>query len=205
MFGVNTYIVWDEESLNAAVIDPGMIDPAEENVIDTFIKQNNLKVVHLINTHLHLDHTFGVKHIGYKYNVILKGHYNDYVLGEHIPAQARAFGIECDGKTVIIDQNIKEGDKIMLGEQWLEVIHVPGHSPGSIVLYSPNDKFLISGDVLFKNSIGRSDLAGGNAQQLISNIQTKLLTLPDDTIVYPGHGPSTTIGNEKIFNPYIEG
>lgn len=203
MFGVNTYILWDEASREAAVVDPGMIDEAEERVLDDFIKRNDLKVTHLINTHMHLDHTFGDRHIKKLYGVGVEGHQSDDFLGENLPAQARAFGIGQEVTPIEIERNLREGDKIMIGDEALEVLHVPGHSPGSLVLYAPKSRFLLAGDVIFKNSIGRTDLAGGNGPELIDGIQSKIMTLPPDTIVYPGHGPSTTIGSEATFNPYL--
>lgn len=203
MFGVNTYVLWDEKTLEAAIVDPGMVDEAEENVLDSFIERNHLKVTHLINTHLHLDHTFGDKHVMERYGVELEGHHSDEFLGDNLPAQARAFGIGREVAPIDIDKELKEGDKIMLGDEAIYVLHVPGHSPGSLVLYVPTSGFLLAGDVLFKNSIGRSDLAGGNGPELIDGIETKLLTLPPETIVYPGHGPATSIGSEATFNPYL--
>lgn len=203
MFGVNTYILWDETSHEAAIIDPGMIDVAEERLLDNFIERNNLKITHLINTHLHLDHAFGDRHIKNLYRIEIEAHQSDDFLGKNIPAQARAFGIGQETTPVEIERNLCEGDKIMIGDEALEVLHVPGHSPGSIVLYAPKSGFLIAGDVIFKNSIGRTDLAGGNGPELISGIQSKIMTLPPDTIIYPGHGPSTTIEAEATFNPYL--
>lgn len=203
MFGVNTYILWDEASHEAAIVDPGMIDEAEERVLDDFIKRNNLKITHLINTHMHLDHTFGDRHIQKQYGVKIEGHQSDDFLGENLPAQARSFGIGQEVTPIEIEHNLHEGDKIKIGDEELEVLHVPGHSPGSLVLYAPKSGFLLAGDVIFKNSIGRTDLAGGNGPELIDGIQSKIMTLPPDTIVYPGHGPSTTIGSEATFNPYL--
>lgn len=203
MFGVNTYVLWDEATREAAVVDPGMIDEAEERVLDGFINLNKLKVTHLINTHMHLDHTFGDNHIKKLYGVGVEGHQSDDFLGENLPAQARAFGIGQEVSPIEIEHNLHEGDKIMLGNEALEVLHVPGHSPGSLVLYAPESGFLLAGDVIFKNSIGRTDLAGGNAPELIDGIESKILTLPPETVVHPGHGPSTTIGSEATFNPYL--
>lgn len=203
MFGVNTYVLWNETTNEAAIVDPGMINEAEERVLDDFIDNNHLKVTHLINTHLHIDHTFGDRHIKERYGVQVEGHQNDDFLGENIPAQARAFGIGNEVAPVEIDKILHEGEKINLGDESIEVLHVPGHSPGSLVLYVPTSGFLIAGDVLFKNSIGRTDLAGGNGPELINGIESKIMTLPPETIVYPGHGPATTVGDEATFNPYL--
>ena len=203
MWGVNTYVVYDTDSLEAAVIDPGMINASEEKIMADFIEANNLKVTHLVNTHLHIDHTFGDDFIRTAYGVPLEAHEADAFLGNGRQAQARMFGLGITIDPVAIDVPVKEGDRIYIGKDYLEAIHVPGHSPGSIVLYSPAGGFAIAGDVLFQNSIGRTDLVAGDHALLIKGITDKLLTLPDSTIVYPGHGPSTTIGNEKRFNPFI--
>lgn len=203
MWGVNTYVVYDTESLEAAVIDPGMINAAEEKMMADFIAANNLKVTHLINTHLHIDHTFGDDFIRTTYSVPLEAHDADAFLGNARQAQARMFGLDIAIEPVAVEAPVKEGDRIFIGKEYLEAIHVPGHSPGSIVLYSPAGGFAIAGDVLFQNSIGRTDLVAGDHSLLIKGITDKLLPLPDSTVVYPGHGPSTTIGNEKRFNPFI--
>lgn len=203
MFSVNTYIVWDDATLMAAIIDPGMIEPSEIYVIDEFITRNGLKIAHLINTHLHLDHTFGDRHIMNRYGVEIEAHQSDAFLGRNIPAQARAFGIDVDVTPIEIEHHLAEGDVIAIGNETLKVLHVPGHSPGSIILYAPQSAFLIAGDVIFRNSIGRTDLAGGNGPELINGITSKILTLPPETVIYPGHGPATTVGYEANHNPYL--
>ncbi len=203
MFGVNTYVVWDPATRQAAIIDPGMINSAEERVLDHFITDNHLTVTHLINTHMHVDHSFGVAYVKRHYGVPLEAHVDDEFLSSKLPVQAKAFGIDSDVDAVEIDRPVRDGDTIKIGNEELKAIHVPGHSPGSLVLYSPGSNWMISGDVLFRNSIGRTDLAGGNHQQLIDGINTRLMTLPPETVVYPGHGPETTIGNEATYNPYL--
>ncbi len=203
MFGVNTYLMWDDASREVAIIDPGMITPAEKCLIDSFIQENNLTPKYLINTHFHIDHTFGIDHIKTKYNLPVMGNVEDEFLSENIDSQARLFGLPAISQSIKIEQPINDGDTITIGNELIKLIHVPGHSPGSIVIYAPQSGFIISGDVLFKNSIGRTDLAKGNYQQLISGITKKLLSLPKETIVYPGHGLSTTIDDEIQYNPYI--
>lgn len=203
MFGVNTYLMWDDASREVAIIDPGMITPAEKCLIDSFIQENNLTPKYLINTHFHIDHTFGIDHIKTKYNLPVMGNVEDEFLSENIDSQARLFGLPAISQSIKIEQHINDGDTITIGNELIKLIHVPGHSPGSIVIYAPQSGFIISGDVLFKNSIGRTDLAKGNYQQLISGITKKLLSLPKETIVYPGHGLSTTIDDEIQYNPYI--
>ncbi len=203
MFGVNCYIIWNEASLEAAIIDPGMIDDAENKRLDDFITSNGLHVIHIINTHLHLDHTFGTEYTKEKYGCPLEGNTDDNILGQNRAAQARMFGIPINLSPLTIDSALNESDTFKLGDETVEILHIPGHSPGSIVLYVPDSGFIISGDVLFRTSIGRTDLAQGDYGQLVNGITKKLLTLPHDTIVYPGHGPSTTIGYEIENNPYL--
>lgn len=204
MFGVNTYILWDPETLQAAIIDPGMITSDDNQIIDSFIKENNLKLIHLINTHLHLDHTFGDDYISATYGLKLQANDGDSRIGELRSVQARGFGMVMDLPPLTIHTPLNSGDKINLGNQHLVVSNLPGHSPGSIVLYSPEDRFVLTGDVLFCRSIGRTDLAGGNFDQLIKGIRNILLPLPDSTIVYPGHGEPTTIGEERSENMWIK-
>lgn len=204
LFGENTYIVWEEKSGDAAIIDPGMMNSDEEQALDDTITRLGIRQVHLINTHLHIDHCFGNEYVKVKYGLGTEAHSNDAPLGEQLNGQASMFHLRGANPTPLrIDHTLSEGDRIYLGDEYLEVLEVPGHSPGSIVLYSPQGGFVIVGDVLFRGSIGRTDLPGGSMMQLQQNIRRKLMNLPDDTIVYPGHGPATTIGYEKTYNPYI--
>lgn len=204
LFGVNTYLLWDETTRQAAVIDPGMQTDAEAMFLDQAIAEKGLNVIHVINTHLHIDHTLGNDHIMARYKVPLEAHQADAILGQGRAEQARMFHLRIPTPSPLnIGVSLNDGDIINVGKDTLHVIHVPGHSQGSIALYCPESKFVITGDALFNSSIGRTDLPGGNQQQLISAIRSRLLTLPDDTIVYPGHGPSTTIGAEKHQNPYL--
>ncbi len=203
MFGVNTYVVYDPGTLQAAIIDPGMINTAEEQLLVDFIKENRLSPIHLINTHLHIDHTFGDDFIAATYGLKLEANEADSKFGQHRDVQARGFGLPGSVGPVEIDVELNDGDKIIIGNGRLEVMTVPGHSPGSIVLYDREDGILFSGDVLFHGSIGRTDLAGGNHAQLIDGIHKKLLPLPDDTVVYPGHGTPTTIGRERRSNMFL--
>ena len=203
MFGVNTYVVWDDVTHEAMIVDPGMIDPREAYTLDAFIADHGLKPKYLVNTHMHIDHTFGDKYVSGKYGLPLHAHEAEIPFAHNREAQARRFGIRMSVEPLQIDETVSEGDTFTLGHHELKAIHVPGHSPGSIVLYAPESGALIAGDVLFRSSIGRTDLAMGDHAQLISGIRAKLLTLPEETIVYPGHGPTTTIGNERHFNPYV--
>ncbi len=203
MFGVNTYILWDEESHEAIIVDPGMTNDKERQQIDDFLSNNNLKLTHLVNTHMHIDHSFGVAYITSKYGLKLECNDLDQFLAQRLTQQAEMFGLPISIDDLKIGVSLSEDDTLYVGKEPIKIIHVPGHSPGSIVLYAPQSSFIIAGDVLFKNSIGRTDLPGGSFQQLVSAIQQKLLTLDEHTWVYPGHGPETTIRSEKRNNPYI--
>ncbi len=203
LFGINTYIVYDPISKDAAIIDPGMSNQREQDALDTFIEKEGLKITHIINTHLHIDHAIGNSYASEKYQAPVLANKLDAPLGQNILQQAQMFGLNINPKGVEISQYISDGDKIKIGNGELTAIHVPGHSPGSIVLYDKADGFMIAGDVLFLRSIGRTDLPGGNHQDLINGIKNKLFTLPDDTKVYPGHGDPTTIGYEKSHNPFF--
>lgn len=203
MFGVNTFVLWDPATHDAAIIDPGMIDNREIAEIDSFIANNHLNVTHLINTHLHLDHTFGNEYVKAKYGLPVEAGIDDAELGAYMEQQSRRFGLKYSGGPIVIDQPLKDGDVIKIGDGTLQVLHVPGHSPGSVALYDAADGFVIAGDVLFRSSIGRTDLPGGDYATLIKSINDKLMTLPNDTVVYPGHGPATKIAIERQLNPYI--
>lgn len=203
MFGVNTYILWDDISREALIVDPGMINEKEQKEIKAFLDANNLNLKHLINTHMHIDHAFGISYMKENYNLKLECNLEDQFLAQRLNEQANMFGLPIPMSDLQIDKDLKDGKKIQLGDEHISILHVPGHSPGSVVLYAPQSNFIISGDVLFNTSIGRTDLPGGNYAQLINAINNKLMTLPDDVIVYPGHGPETSIGYEKQNNPYL--
>lgn len=203
LFGINTYVVVDEATKKCAVVDPGMIEPEEENALVNYIERNGLTVTHVINTHLHVDHAVGDKFVADKFKVPVLGHKSDETLGARMQQQAMMFGMREKLDAVSLTSYLEDGDKVKVGAGELDVLHVPGHSPGSIALYDPEGKYVIVGDALFDGSIGRTDLPGGDFGTLINSIKSKLLTLPDETTVYPGHGPATTIGKEKKYNPYL--
>ena len=203
LFGINTYLVFDPETKECAVIDPGMSNPEEEKAIEKFIAEKGLKLTQIINTHLHIDHVAGIPFLQKKYGVTVIAHEADKYLGDNIRLQIGAFGLNLLVDNIEITEYIKAGDKIKIGNGALEVLLVPGHSKGSIALYDRDGGFIITGDALFKGSIGRTDLPGGNYKELINSIDSELLSLPDETVVFPGHGPSTTIGEEKHSNPFL--
>ncbi len=190
-YGESTYLVIDPDTLEAAVVDPGMTTPAERAELDSFIERNKIRITQIINTHLHLDHCFGHNYVRTKYGVKAAACTKDAFLTSAVPDK------------VEIDTPLADGDTIQVGSDHLEVIHVPGHSPGSVALYSPTGGFVLTGDALFQGSVGRGDLPGGDMATLLRSIKSRLLTLPPDTVVLPGHGPQTTIGIETRTNPFL--
>ncbi len=202
-FGENTYILWHKTTKKAIVVDPGMMRDDERDLIVDFLDRHELTLQAVILTHIHIDHVTGAKWLADKYGVKILANKGDELLASSLPLQAQLFGLKIDVPSFNIDQALKDGDELMLGDEKIEVIATPGHSPGGICLYMPDSATVISGDTLFEGSIGRTDLPGGNFDRLISSIKTKLLTLPDDTVVAPGHGYTTTIGAEKQNNPFL--
>jgi glyoxylase-like metal-dependent hydrolase (beta-lactamase superfamily II) len=202
-FAENTYLLYDETG-EAIIIDCGCLYDDEKTIMANFISKNNLTIKHLINTHLHIDHIFGNEWAARTFGVLPQAHQADEFLIEQAVAQARLFGIYEEVKPQALGNYLNEGDLIRFGNQELQILHVPGHSAGSLCFYSEKESCVIVGDVLFRGSIGRTDLPGGNYAQLISQINSKLLTLPDETTVYSGHGISTTIGQERRTNPFLQ-
>lgn len=201
--GENTYLAIDEPSLECVLIDAGCLSDQEKNELVQYVKQHNLKLKYLLNTHLHLDHCFGNIFIEQQFGLKTKAHKKDEKLLLTIESHSRNFGINYHDGIPEVGEFIEEGKTIEFGASTLKALHVPGHSEGSLVYYAEKDELLFSGDVLFQGSIGRTDLPGGNYAQLIEGIQKKLLTLKDNTVVYPGHGPSTSIGDERQTNPFL--
>lgn len=203
LFGINTYVIFDPETKDCAIVDPGMSTLEEEKAISDFIAEKGLRVTQIINTHLHIDHVVGIPFLKEKFGAPVLGHEGDQFMGQRIDQQARMFGINFPIENIVLTEYIKDGDRIKVGHGELEVISVPGHSKGSVALYDKEGGFLISGDALFQGSIGRTDLPGGNYRELLESIKNGLWKLPDETVVFPGHGPSTTIGEEKRTNPFF--
>lgn len=199
---VNTYIVYDETK-EAVVIDCGCLEKKEENQLTAFIADNGLTVKHLLNTHLHLDHAFGNTFASQAFGLKPEGSKLEEDELPNLQQQALRFGMQLSLPSVMLGTYLEEGDTVRFGNTGLQCLLVPGHSPGSLAFYSKDGGCVFSGDALFQGSIGRTDLWGGSFNTLISAIRSKLLTLPEDTIVYPGHGPETTIGKEKKYNMYL--
>ena len=201
---VNTYVLYDETG-ECVIIDAACFFPNEQQELLSFINDNNLVVKHLLNTHLHFDHVFGVNFIEAQFDVKMKAHKADEFLLASMQQQMAMFGFPANGKYIpTMGEYIDENDIVEFGNQKLSIMSVPGHSPGSIVFYNKKENLVVSGDVLFNGSIGRTDLPQGDHNLLIDGIKTKLLVLPEDTVVYPGHGPSTTIKGEKQMNPFLQ-
>jgi glyoxylase-like metal-dependent hydrolase (beta-lactamase superfamily II) len=199
--GENSFVLHDE-TCECIFIDPGFYFEEEHLEIKNYIKSHNLTPVKITNTHCHFDHIMGVEFVRNEYKIPFQAHKDDAFWVNGASAQAQRFGLEMLPVSPI-DEFLAEKELVKFGQSQLEIIHVPGHAPGHVVFYSKEDSFLIAGDVLFYGSIGRTDLPGGNYNMLISNIKNKLFALPDDTKVYCGHGPETTIGFEKTTNPFL--
>lgn len=199
-FMENTYILSDE-TLECIIIDPGCYEKEEQEVITNYISDNNLKVVKLLNTHCHIDHVLGNDFIKEKYKVTLATHKIEEPLLKAVKTYAPNYGF-ANYHEADIDDFIDEGDIVQFGNSQLEILFVPGHSPGHIAFYHREQKFCIGGDVLFQGSIGRTDLPGGDFNTLIQSIHQKIFPLGDGFTVYCGHGPSTTVGEEKKSNPF---
>ena len=197
----NTYLLYDDSG-ECAIIDPGMYTAAEQNAVVNFIAQHQLKPVLLLNTHCHIDHVLGNKFVFDQYGLKPQFHEGEMAVLEAMPVWAQQSGIRYE-LSPLPETYLPETGTITFGNTTLELIFAPGHSPAHLCFYSAADQVLIGGDVLFRGSIGRTDLPGGNHTQLINNIQQKLFLLPDDCTVYPGHGPETTIGFEKATNPFF--
>lgn len=201
-YSENTYVLFDETK-ECVIIDPGMYEGSEQNELTNFIKKNELKPVLLLNTHCHIDHVFGNKFVFDTYGLKPQFNVGELPVLQAVYSYAPQMGFNRYEVSPEPDTFLPETGSISFGNSSLELIFAPGHSPAHLCFYSKADGFLIGGDVLFYGSIGRTDLPGGNHQQLIQNIKDKLFVLPNETKVYPGHGPSTTIGFEKEHNPFF--
>jgi len=197
----NTYVLYNEQK-QCCIIDPGCYFPAEKDELKTGIEKAGLTPVLLLNTHCHLDHVFGNKFVHDTWGLDLHIHEKEKPVLDFAPLSGERWQLPFDnyeGPLVYL----KEGDFIKIGEDALDIRFTPGHSPGSISFYSAENGFIIGGDVLFNRSIGRTDLPGGSMETLMDSIRTQFFTLPDETKVYSGHGPVTTVGYEKGNNPFV--
>lgn len=204
-FAENTYVLSDGPE--AALIDPGTASREERRRVEAAVEADGLRVRHLLLTHAHLDHVFGCDHFAHRYGGTAEYggwqlHPADEPLLANAVVQGEMFGVRVDAPPPPAHA-LAEGDEVRLGASTLRVLHVPGHSPGSVAFYAEADGVLIAGDVLFQGSIGRTDLWQGSLETLLASIRDKVLVLPDDTTVYAGHGPATTVGAERRTNPFL--
>lgn len=202
-FMENTYIISNEKK-ECLIIDPGCYDANEQQTLENYIAENDLTPTLLLNTHCHLDHVFGNAFVIKKYNIPLAMHRLDLPTLSMGERSAMMYGLNLTPSPEPT-QFLEEGDVVELGKIKLKVIFVPGHAPGHIVFYNKEEGYVVNGDVLFQESIGRTDLPGGDHATLLKNIKEKMYQLPDETLVYCGHGEETTIGHEKKYNPFVRG
>ncbi|MDX1684393.1 MAG: MBL fold metallo-hydrolase [Saprospiraceae bacterium] len=201
-FAENTYVLHDESG-ECAIVDPGCYDRQEQDKLVNFIETKSLKPVLLLNTHCHLDHIFANAYISEKYDLPIHGHREEVPVLNASPKMANLYGLQLTPSPEI-KHFLDQGDNVSFGNTTLEVRFTPGHSPGSICFLDKTGKKVISGDVLFMDSIGRTDLPGGDHQTLLNSIEKQLLPLDDEWEVYSGHGPKTTIGRERRYNPFLK-
>lgn len=201
-FQENTYILYDESG-ECAIIDPGCYEQIERIELENYITENKLRPVRLLNTHCHIDHVFGNKFVSETYGLPLEIHQHEKIVLSTVPHVAMIYGMPYNDPSPEAGRYIGEGETIAFGNTKLKALFTPGHSPGSLSFYCEAGNFVIAGDVLFKESIGRTDLPGGDFDTLIKSIRKQLLPLGDDVNVHPGHGHSTTIGYERKFNPFL--
>ena len=200
-FSENTYVVYNDHK-NAFIIDPGNFSTEETRILQNFIEENGLKIQNILLTHAHIDHVLGLQTVYNLYNVPVLLHETEKEILDRNPMDANRFGFffkPFEGEI----QFLKENEVLKLDEDEFKILHVPGHSPGHIAFHNEAQKFVVSGDVLFEGSIGRTDLYKGNHEQLLESIRTKLFILDGDTKVYNGPGNPTTIGFEKDYNPFF--
>ena len=198
----NTYLLYNEEG-KALIIDPGCYSKEEQETISRFITAESLVPVQLLNTHCHLDHVFGNQWVYDTYHTPLHIHPKEETMLQLAPLSGEKWGLPFVNYSGPLHY-LNEGDTIQMGNDALRIILAPGHSPASICFHCEAQQFIIGGDVLFRESIGRSDLPGGNHETLLKSIREQLFTLPDEVVVYPGHGLKTTIGHEKAHNPFLQ-
>lgn len=200
-FSENTYVLYNENK-NGILLDPGNWNEKETEILENFITEKEIKIQNILLTHAHIDHVLGLQWAFDNYKVSVKMHQEEKEILDRNPMSARNYGF--DFKPFIGEiEFVNEGETYNIDEDFFQIFHVPGHSPGSLAFYNEAQKFVISGDALFQGSIGRTDLYRGNHEQLLESISTKLFSLPEETEVFSGHGNATQIGFEKNYNPFF--
>ena len=200
-FQENTYLVYDDEG-TAALIDPGCHTAKERAALEDFVTSTKLQIRYLLNTHCHIDHVLGNAWAKKRFKVPLWIHEIEIPVLKSVEVYAPNYGFQ-GYEPAEADYFLKEGEEFNIGSESVKVLLVPGHAPGHVVFYHESSKQCIAGDTLFRGSIGRTDLPGGNHNLLLSKIKSELFTLPEETVIFPGHGPETTIGFEKVYNPFV--
>lgn len=201
--GENTYLIWDEESREAAIIDAGMSNNRENSIISEFITKENLQLKYALQTHMHFDHIWGLSYIQETYGLKPLCHAAEESIYRDVPEMTSMFRLSMNWNLPVVERYINEGDTFQLGNTTIKVLHTPGHTPGGLSYYIPSANIIFTGDTLFQGSIGRTDLPGGNLSEEIDSIKNKIITLPSETIIYSGHGPESNIGWELKNNPYL--
>ncbi len=201
-FQENTYVLYDENK-EAIIVDPGCYTRIEEKTLTDFIAKNELKPTLLLNTHCHLDHVFGNNFMSETYGLTALLHSNEQIVLDRLPEAAAKYGIPVEAYKGPI-QYIQDQEIISFGKEEFKVLLTPGHSPGSVCFYHQKQDFILGGDLIFKDSVGRTDFPGCNPEDLIKSIRNQILPLPDTLSIYAGHGPVTQLGRERKMNPYIK-
>jgi glyoxylase-like metal-dependent hydrolase (beta-lactamase superfamily II) len=203
-FAMNCYVYWDENTKEGVIIDPGAYEDWEKDEILNYIKSNRIDIKMILNTHGHVDHILGNDWAKKSFNAPLLMHKDDMPLIDNALKQAEMFGVRFP-QPPIPDEHIEETDEITFGGTVFKIIHTPGHSPGSVCFIDEKEKLIFGGDTVFRGSIGRVDLWKGDIDILLDSIQNKIFKYPDDYVIYPGHMEETTIGEEKQYNPFLNG
>lgn len=201
-FAENSYVVFDETG-ECVILDPGCYTAEERAALKNFVEEKKLHPVRLINTHCHLDHIFGNAFVAKTWDLGLEIHAGELPVLQRFPQICQMYGIPFVEGSPMPARFIEAGEQVEFGNTRLKSLYTPGHSPASLSFYCREEGFVIAGDVLFYESIGRTDLPGGDMDTLLESIRNQLFTLPDETLVYPGHGPATTIRHEKEYNPFL--
>jgi len=201
--GENTYLIWDEETKEAAIIDAGMSNNRENAAVSDFITKENLQLKYALQTHMHFDHIWGLSYIKDTYNLRPLCHVDDERTYSQVPEMTSMFRLSMNWNLPTIERYIDEGETFQLGNTTIKVLHTPGHTPGGLSYYIESAHTIFTGDTLFRGSIGRTDMQGGNWEDEINSIKNKILALPTDTIIYSGHGPESNVGWELKNNPFL--